>query len=87
MTIKLIERLDKNTDIGDVIVTREGNYYLVLDSSNTNKDYPKAICNLKTNKVEFNTIQGSLYVGCSLMGETIAKIIDKDKIKMVLNED
>ena len=80
------EKESKNAEIGDIVVTEKGGYYLILDSTEINNEYYKAICNLQKNKIEFLTMQGSMYVDCYLYGEKISQIIDKDDYKLIIDE-
>lgn len=77
---------NKNADIGDIVRTEKDGFYLILDCSEINHEYYKAICNIKTNKIEFFTAQESMYAGGDLYGEKISHVIDKDDFKLVINK-
>lgn len=77
----------KSADIGDMIITDKGCRFIVLDIgldySHISSDYT-GLYDLKNNSI-INTGRNMLYViGEVLFSDTIAEIIPRDRLKLVI---
>ena len=75
-------RISKEANIGDVIVTNKGNKYILLINDGIDADYPIAVCNIEKDYIEGTTKQKVFCIGGTLFNETITEIIPRNKIKI-----
>lgn len=77
-------RIQKEANIGDIIVTDKNNKYILLINDRVSSTYPIAICNIEKDYIEANTLQKVFCTGGTLLNETIMQIIPKNKVKLVI---